>query len=87
MKRWVLVPIMEQHSFVAPGLAVAEEVPLILVTGNFDCLEQTGHFVAEADPILMGEEAGKSLVMLPLICDLHTIHLDDKSLALDLVRP
>jgi hypothetical protein len=28
--------------------------------------------VAEGEPILMGEEAEKSLVMLPLICDLHT---------------
>jgi hypothetical protein len=28
--------------------------------------------VAEARPILMGKEAGKSLVTLPLICDLHT---------------
>jgi hypothetical protein len=28
--------------------------------------------VAEAEPILTGVEAGKSLVTLPLICDLHT---------------
>jgi hypothetical protein len=28
--------------------------------------------VAEAEPILTGEEAGKSLVTLSLICDLHT---------------
>jgi hypothetical protein len=28
--------------------------------------------VTEADPILTGVEAGKRLVTLPLICDLHT---------------
>jgi hypothetical protein len=28
--------------------------------------------VSEAEPILKDEEAGKSLMTLPLICDLHT---------------
>jgi hypothetical protein len=33
--------------------------------------------VAEAEPILKGEEAGKSLVTFPLICDLHTFIQQD----------
>ncbi|MBN3282321.1 GALT7 acetylgalactosaminyltransferase, partial [Polyodon spathula] len=37
------------------------EAPLILVTGDSDCLEHTGHIVAEAEPILTGEKAGKRL--------------------------
>jgi hypothetical protein len=33
--------------------------------------------VAEAEPILTGEEAGKSLMTLPLICDLNTFIQQD----------
>lgn len=36
-------------------------------------LEQIGHTVAETEPMLMGEEDGKSLVMLSRTCNLHTL--------------
>lgn len=46
--------------------------PLILATGDSYCLKQSGHIVAEAEPILMGEEHAKSLVMLPMTHDMDT---------------
>lgn len=45
-----------------------------LPAANSDCLEQTGHIVAEAKPTLTGEEDGKNLVtsFIGDTRDLHT---------------
>lgn len=69
-KRQVLVPVMEQHGSEAPGEPISEEAPFIWASADSNCIKETGHIVEEAEPVLTGGEDGKSLMMLPVTCDL-----------------
>ena len=42
-KGWVHIAIMKQHSLEAPGWTVNEELPLMGITDNSNCLKQTKH--------------------------------------------
>lgn len=55
-KRWIHVPVMKKHSLRLLESALGEEAPFSGVTGDSNCLEQTGHIMAEANPILRGEK-------------------------------
>ena len=70
---------------------INEEVSLIQVTGNADCLTQIRYIVTESDPILTSEEAWKILLTLrrSVTCTLssnkfHSLSLDVKSLDIQL---
>lgn len=59
---------MKQHSFGAPRWAV-QEVQLVGITGDSNCLKLTSQIVAEIKPNLIGVKAWKTL---SLTCNLHT---------------